>query len=142
MDPAQSGWQGCHAVWALCPPFRSHPSTERLAEYCWNSTVWSLEFDETVPSVFHAYTSQLRPVRGFFLTQQILRFPTVFGQPLIYVCPLTVYRRVLSDISLSLSIYIYIHTYIHTYIHSYIHTYIHTYNHTTIQPYKHTTYNI
>ena len=22
---------------------------ERLAEYCWNSTVWSLEFDETVP---------------------------------------------------------------------------------------------
>ena len=31
-----------------------------LAEYCWNSTVWNLEFDETVPLCFHAYTGQLR----------------------------------------------------------------------------------
>ena len=31
----------------------------RLADYCWTSTVWNLEFDETVPFV-------MRPVIGFF----------------------------------------------------------------------------
>ena len=39
--------------------------------YCWHSIVWNLEFDETVPPVFRAYTNKLRPVMGLFETQQL-----------------------------------------------------------------------
>ena len=38
---------------------------------CWNSTLWNLEFDETVPlSRSHIHTNQMRPVIGFVEQQQ------------------------------------------------------------------------
>ena len=40
---------------------------ESLAEYCWISAAWNLEFDETVPLCFsHTHTRKLRPVIGFW----------------------------------------------------------------------------
>ena len=71
-------WQKCAATndddncsWLLrlCAPVALpslRPWFERLAEYCWTSTVWNLEFGETVPPVFHAYTSELEPVIVLF----------------------------------------------------------------------------
>ena len=107
---------------------------ERLGEYCWNCTVWNLEFDETVPLCVHAYISRLRPVIGLFE-------PTHFDEASNCILPTDqwCYRstwqiwRVLTCMSRCLQIgpipskqlgiicvYIYIYIYMYIYIYIYI----------------------
>ena len=58
---------------------------ERLVENSWSTTVWNIEFDETVPCCFSRICQYIEARdRSFWPQKNSMRFPTGFRQPLTY----------------------------------------------------------
>ena len=135
-------------------------SAERLAEYCWNGTVWNLEFDETVPLscsthipvkrgpwlFFWAKKSRwgFQPYSANLSSATILCLPSQGRLPAAGVgqkeldhlerAPAATLHRgpIMMHLSLSLSISLSIYLSLSLYIYIYvIYVYIYIYTHTT-----------